>query len=153
MGVVWMENMFASILGLITDGTLTGAGPLDGAKVGLYTNEITLNKDLVYADLEQPTFTGYAASTAVVWGDSYVTQDDRVLLTGDAKKFECTGGTPSDTVRGYFLYTGTAPNEVLLMAEEFENPVFISEVSNGVTVVPVVTMPDTGDYGEAAVVA
>lgn len=110
-----------------------GAGM--GAKMILFANDAALTKNTILADLTEPTFTGYAISTAVTWSVPFNDPLNRTVVAGSSKNFICTGGTPDDTIYGYAIVDSTAMD--LLFAERFDAPVPIAAVGDGLTVEPV----------------
>lgn len=108
---------------------------LDGAKVGLYQNNIVLGPGTVLADLTVADFTGYALSAAVVWGTPFVDAANKCIVTADEKEFLATSPfTTSNTVYGYYIVDGAGTT--LLYAEAFTTPRQITAAFQGLTVLP-----------------
>ena len=153
MANVITNELQKQMLTLAVDDELTGAGPLDGAKVALYTGTPTLSRAMVYSDFTQPTFTGYAIKDAV-WDDAaFLDNSGAYTVACDALQFQASGGTPNDVVRGYVVFTGANPNQKVLWAEELDEPVSISEVGDGLVVIPALKLGNDGDYGSGTVIA
>lgn len=55
------------------------------------------------AALTPPTFTGYAPVAAIAFAGPYNTPNGGGGITAPSVLFECTGGTPSDTIYGWGL--------------------------------------------------
>jgi hypothetical protein len=110
------------------------AGPLKGAKIGLYTNQAQTTPETTYDFLTPPAFTGYAEVAVTAWTGPILEDDGTLLLYSNSATFIATGGTPSDTVYGVQLNDGGAPPK-LLAAALLDSPVHFSDVGNGCVVV------------------
>jgi len=84
---------------------ISGSAPYTGAKMKLFTNDITPDETTTLADLTEATFGGYAAAT-VVWDTPYIDPTNLVHLVSDNVVFLCTG-TPFESIYGYWLETST----------------------------------------------
>lgn len=84
---------------------VAAAAPLDGSKVGLFTNnDLEVGKaDCVLADFTQPTFAGYALATPTAFtigtgdgGDKFAQSTPTTFTSTDAAGFPTT-------IQGYFV--------------------------------------------------
>lgn len=117
------------------DALIAEDGLLDGATVHLFTNNVVPAVDTVVGDLEEAAFTGYSASTAVVWGAVYNIPNGKAVQ-GDRKQFTASAAPGSEvTVYGYYLMSG-AGSPTYLGAELFDTPVVIAASGDAVGVVP-----------------
>jgi len=148
MDLQLMRPLLEAALAELTDG-VGAAGLLDGAKVVLFVNTPALGPDTLYSDLTIATFTGYAASTAIVWvapGDSSETQ--LPVVYGDAKTFTCSGDPLDNTVTGYAIVDkSVAP--VLLAAALLATPEVIGDGSF-LVLLPRVGISDVGKIPSGA---
>lgn len=110
------------------------AGRFNGAKIGLFTDDITPSRATILADLHPPTYTGYALSAAVVWGAAFTNDNGAAEILGDGKQFPCTADSDEETVHGY--YCANAAGTGLLWAERFDEPQTISQAGQNIFVLP-----------------
>lgn len=90
------------------------AGPLVGCKIALTKEAVAEDSNLVWDDLTESTFPGYARSASITWGTpalSHVTGE--YVMGADAKTFSCTGDPGEEKVMGYALVTGATPPVLL----------------------------------------
>lgn len=93
------------------------AGALNGAKVILFTNAVTLTKLTTLADLTQPTYTGYAA-VAITWGVAVRDAAGDIVTLSQAIPVQMGAPTDPDTkIKGYAVENSGATE--LLFAEVF----------------------------------
>lgn len=112
------------------------SGLWDGAKVGLFTNDITPNQNMVAADYTVPTWTGYAAQT-LTWANPYANAAGQAEIVAGSKTF--VSGSDADTnVYGFFVVDST---DVLIYGDRFATPIPAVGVT-GITVLPRVTLKD-----------
>lgn len=95
------------------------AGKLNGVKIGLYTNNVTWNKNTVLTDVTECTFTGYA-KVAVTWTTPFRATDGTYRVSSGLNVFQPTAAS-TETAVGYFI-TDTA-GTVLLGGDAFPAPV------------------------------
>lgn len=111
------------------------AGPLDGAKLKLSTADFTPTRLTVLGDFVAPTFTGYAASSAIAWGLPLVDEDGRTTISGGSKQFTCTTAPDeAETVHCWYITDGAGA--VLLCSGRLTNPLVINTVGDGIVLVP-----------------
>lgn len=123
-----------NILNILTDDTVGSEGPYDGAVVRLFKNDIEPHAGMLLADLTEADFSGYAASSEIVWGPAFTNSANEAVVVGDTKQFNHSGGATANTVYGYYV-TNTA-GTVLHFAER-RNPVeTMSKSGDAVLVVP-----------------
>lgn len=110
------------------------AAEFDGAKIKLWHNDYVPTKDSVIADFTICDFTGYATSSAIVWGGPLLNGDGEPVILSDLKLF--TGGTPftvSNTVYGYMVTDGAGTK--LLWSERFDNAIIVAATGQTVPVI------------------
>lgn len=97
------------------------AGDLATAKVMLFTNALAYPvKDLAFATLTPPTFTGYAVSAAIVWGTPFLDLNGNVVVTGQKLQFLCTADGTPNSVTGAAIIDGAGTK--ILQCDIFLNP-------------------------------
>lgn len=124
----------ASSLAILQELIATG-NLLDGVKLRLFQNDFTPVPASVLADFTIATFTGFATSTAVVWGTPYYQQDGTPNVAGDLKTF--AAGSPltvTNVIYGWYLIDGAA--SVWLAAYRFDQPIPVSIPLQAIPVVP-----------------
>jgi len=127
-------------------------GALTGAKVALYTTNVSPTPETVWDDLTEATFTGYARSAAITWADPFNSSSTGVpVMTGDAKTFLCTGDPLGETVYGYAIVSGATP-PVLLATRPISDPEIMSD-GGGLIVVARVGLNSTADIPDGDVTA
>jgi len=107
----------------------------DGSKVHLFKTNVNPSPNMVIADLVEADFTGYAASSAIVWGTPGYLPDGTAAVVGGGKTFT-VGSTPSilNTIYGY--YVTDSAGTVLLFARKFDAAVVLSAAGQFVIVLP-----------------
>jgi hypothetical protein len=116
-------------------------GPLAGATCHLFINDIAVSERTALADLTEASFTGYAASGAVVWGSPRNEVGAGAAIDGDLKTFSASGTPTPQSVVGYYLASsGTTP--ALLYVERFDAPVVFAEAGDVVRVLPTYALPN-----------
>jgi len=109
----------------VTDYTQAGgggavAGILNGSKLILFTNSITLTKTTPLSALTQPTYTGYAA-VVLTWGAAVRDSvGDIVTLSQEVPVQMGAPADPPTTITGYGIEDAAAVN--LLFAEVLASP-------------------------------
>ena len=102
---------------------VAAAGPLNGAKVHLFTAGPVLGPRNITADFTEATYTGYAAAT-VTWGTPYYGTNGNAKVEGGIISFELTADlTGPVTLLGYYV-TNTAGTGLLFM-ELFVSPIIL----------------------------
>jgi hypothetical protein len=116
---------------------------LNGAKVHLYANNAALGENTVLGDLTEATFTGYAASIALVWNPAYTQQDGTPTVDAPSVTFASTSPfTTGNTIYGFYVTNGAG--STLLYAQAFAAPQLISAAFQAVVVQPTFTLPKLG---------
>lgn len=126
------ERLRTFIAGLAAVGP--PAGPLNGAKVRLFKNDISPGPDTVLANLVTADYGGYADSPAVVWSAGDTDFDDRAVLVGASQNFAPTDSVTPNTIYGYCIMDSTSTN--LLFAERFPNSVDLTSPADILVIVP-----------------
>jgi len=115
------RGMLAALLAAIDAAAPGGAGILDAATIGLYTNAFDPHPDMVIGDFTAATFGGYAADASLALAGPFNMGEDGLAMT-QSYYFAATDpiGTP-ETVMGYYI--GTAAFADIICAERFADPV------------------------------
>lgn len=106
-------------------------GEIVGAVAHLFENDYAPNIDTVIGDFVEATFTGYVASSAIVWSEPFRNALGQAQVVGDTKVFELDA-LPGTIIYGYYLTVGGAYRG----AERFPEPVPLAVVGNPVVLVP-----------------
>lgn len=77
-------------------------GPLDGAKIRLFTNDVNPDFNSVEGDFEDTTYTGHA-DKAVTWLAPAVADDGAVEIPGSVAEFRPTDAVTPNDVFGALL--------------------------------------------------
>jgi hypothetical protein len=111
---------------------------LAGAKVHLFTNQISISPTTPLTALTEATFDGYSAASITTWLTPYSDVLGNAILEAQIEQFLCTGSTVSETIYGAYLTNtlGTA----LLMAINFATPVHITQAGDAVIFSPQVSL-------------
>lgn len=82
---------------------ISASTPYTGAKMLLFTNDITPTETSVEGDFVEATFGGYTpGGVAVTWDTPYIDGNDNVHLPADNVVFLCSAA-PFESVYGYYL--------------------------------------------------
>jgi hypothetical protein len=101
------------------DALVAALAPYAGAVVRLLAADFAPNDNLPWASLTEAAFTGYGASTAIVWGAAFYSNDIAgPLVVGDLKSFACSGGV-GEVLYGYAV---AAAGPVVLRLGKFNAP-------------------------------
>lgn len=109
---------------------------LDGAKVMLFKNDIVPTKATVLGDLVAADFSGYAISSAVVWGTPFIDANGNATVQAASVQFTQTADTVSNTVHGWGLVGDPGGTPFLAAVERFATPVAMLEAADGLVVDP-----------------
>jgi hypothetical protein len=109
-------------------------GPLDGAKIHLFSGNTALTPGLVVGDLTEATFHGYAA-LSVTWGTPFFDPLTGLpTVTGGLSTFRSTSPfSGGQTINGWYI-TNTA-GDTLLLARKFDLPVGVAAADQVIEVV------------------
>jgi hypothetical protein len=98
---------------------------LDGAKVALFQNNLNPDKDTQLADITPADFTGYATSSAVVWGTPGFNLAGDAVVAAGSKQFQAgSPATVANVIYGWYLVDTTGL--ILLASDRFPAPVNVS---------------------------
>lgn len=122
MSVLMSRYLAQELLANSIAGAPVATGPLTGAKVLLFSNNISLQESTVFADLVEPTAAGYARSAALTWAGPYTDGEGNQEVVGDLKNFAFSGNSVPDTIYGYAVVEGGGSPH-LLFAERFHAPI------------------------------
>lgn len=116
-------------------------GILEEPTLILFTNSPSEeNPAYAVGSLTEPTFTGYAAVTALAFGTPYKDDDGKWRMNAPSHDFIRTGGVVDDTIRGWAIVK--ADKTKLYALHVFPESVLLDAVGEGLTVIPSVTYPD-----------
>jgi hypothetical protein len=104
-----------------------------GAVLHLSVTNFTPNQNTVLADFTEATFTGYAPSSAVVWGAPFLDAAGDAVSVGSAKTFVQTGVGVVNIVYTWYLETALG---AYLCGGALDTPVNFAAMGDGVTLVP-----------------
>jgi len=104
-----------------------------GAILHLSTTDIIPDQDTELADFTECDFTGYAASSAIVWGSAYLDATGNGTSAGTAKTFVATGSTITNIAYTYYVTTALG---AYLFGGRLLVPVNFAEAGDGVTLLP-----------------
>lgn len=90
---------------------------------------------LTKASMTEPTFTGYASQTAIAFGTPFNQPGEQgARSVAPTVPFICSGGTPSDTIYGWYLCDTTDTNLLLYVPFVAGTEVPINAPGDGVIV-------------------
>jgi hypothetical protein len=112
------------------------SGYYNATTLHLTNANITVTPTTPLAALTEPTFTGYAAVASQVFGTPGNGPNGSAEMFAPSVTFTCSGGTPSDTIYGWFL-TDSGGTTLLLYCP-LVSPVQIVNPGDQVVVQPAV---------------
>lgn len=114
----------------------------EGQKVALFSNDIEIDADTVYADLEEPAFPGYARQT-VTWGTPALA-GSRYQVAGVGVTFTQSADDDPVTIYGYFLpWTAGGGNNQMMCVVKFETPIVMENEGDFIDITPKISL---GEY-------
>lgn len=116
----------------VVDALIAEDGLLDGAVVNLYQNDLTPTPNTLVGDFTVANFTGYAVSSAIVWGTVFTDASNVANSVGDVKQFTCTADGTAQTIYGYYVTVTGA----LRFSERFPTPIPVVHAADAVVVLP-----------------
>lgn len=129
-------EQISSIIDRLT--ALVGAGgEWETCKVALFKDGAFVPaSDMTYADLVagECDFTGYARSSAIVWGAPYADSLKRGVVAGGSKQFQASGSAVANNVGGYAVVDSAGTK--IIWAESFNAPRVMDENADAIIVVP-----------------
>lgn len=114
--------------------------PLEEASLILFTNQVFPTRDTKASDLVEATFPGYAAKTALVFGNAHVDEDGRAVIKAPSATFILGGDGEGEMVYGWAIVS--ADKETLYAAEAYGQEKPVMEPGQGVTVQPAIYYED-----------
>lgn len=112
---------------------IAASAPFNGAIVHLYMNNVSPVKNQGVTQFTEATFTGYAASSALVFGTVLVDVNGVAVLQGGQKEFVASGSTIGNNIYGAYVTDSTGAT--LLDAWRFADaPLVIANSGDGVLV-------------------
>lgn len=134
-----LVNARAVALSTLTRITASG-GAFNGAKVGLFKNNINPTPNTVLADLEPCDFDGYSLGSAVTWGTAYYPTGDAAAIPAGMQQFIATGNTTPNNVYGVYIVNGAG--DTLLVSERLAEAIPIVDAGDGVALFAQLVMPN-----------
>src|SRR5262245_4612321 len=121
---------------VIVDALKTVAGaPLVGVVCHLYKHDYDPTPQSKLTDFIECDFDGYAKSTNITWGATFVNALLQAVTTSVAAlEFKATGSTKPQVVHGYYI--ADEPPTKVVFAESFNTPVPINDATAAVVLVP-----------------
>lgn len=110
------------------------AGIWNGAKMGLFQGEFVPNANQVLGDLDVADFTGYALSSAIVWGAAYSEEDGTARTEGASKQFTATDSTVTNSVTGAYIVA--ADGTTLLATKRYDEAKVMNGVGDAIIEIP-----------------
>jgi hypothetical protein len=108
-----------------------------GAVLHLYKTSIALGPTTAVGDFVEADFSGYAASSTIVWGTPFYQPNGVPVVNGDMKTFVVDDpATILNTVYGW--YCTNAAGTVYLFGRPFDAPVILTAPGQGLNVVPTI---------------
>lgn len=120
------EQMLAALAGV--------GGAFNGAKVGLFKNNIAPNADTVLADLVTADFDGAAVSGPITWSAVVHNDSLEMRVLGSTQVFICTGDTTPNLIYGFYIVNSAGTE--LLYSMRYDSPQSMSEAGNFIAVTP-----------------
>lgn len=118
---------------MLTAITATGAS-LNGALLALIKEAWTPSPDTKWADLVEADFSGYARPAALVYGAPFQNSDGNWEIAAPSVQFVLSATTVVNTVYGWVVVRPTT--NLLLVQATLDQPVPLSEVGDGLVVLP-----------------
>lgn len=110
------------------------AGTLNGVLIALFKNDFAPNQDSLIADFTEADYTGYARSTAVVWGTPFINVDGVAEMIAPGKQFQPSGTTVANTIYGYYVVDSGGTD--LVYSERFATPVPLAGPLDALPIIP-----------------
>lgn len=107
----------------------------DGGKMKLFKNDITPDATSKLADFVEADFSGYAESPALTSGDQFQGPDGKWKVLSQRVQFDHDGGSVNNTVFGFYVVKGAAPNTMLVGAHRFEVAEPMASAANAISLV------------------
>lgn len=105
---------------------------------GLFTNDVALDVDTVFADLTLATFTG-STPVACTFGTISRDANDRAIRQGDPITWTWTGGA-AETCYGFVVLDGSGTK--LYFAQRFAAPRTMAASGDEISIIPRVLLGD-----------
>lgn len=140
--IVAPNEGLADLLAYMLKSTISGAFPW---RLGIFINDVEPDQATVFADLEEPTWSGYVRKVLerAEWSDPAIVDDHAVSEYGDTPQVFLNTSGDTDTVYGVFFLDETAG--VLRLIQRFDSG-DVREIAPGgqVTYLPRVTLTTEG---------
>jgi hypothetical protein len=149
MSVVISEYFAEQTLVVETQAASGVAGPLHGAKIGMFTNPITLTEKTLLTELTQ-NIDANLVPASVTWGTAYRRQEGGIAIDASLTEFQLASSANAGSFYGYFIVDSGGTH--LLLSESFANPLSLSDTLDGISIAAQFAMGGP-DFGSAAVLA
>jgi hypothetical protein len=106
-------------------------GALVGLKCALFISPLVPDRSTVYADLEQPTYTGYAVKD-VVWGAPFTKPDGTRAVQATIMQWQMGDSALPTVIYGYGVYLPSGT--VLYWLESLPSPVQLTTVTDALII-------------------
>jgi len=127
---------FLDVLTGAINPTLAAPLKLAAAKQGLTTGTFTPGVGTTFADMTEPSFTGYSQSATIVWGAPLNETDGSETSLSPANLFRATAVTTPQTITGGFVTDGVAaPNCGILGSYKLPQTIPIQNPGDGFSAV------------------
>jgi hypothetical protein len=119
MGVASVKAQLLSLNQAVKAG-----GAYSGCKVGLVAGPLVPSKNTVLADIQEPTYPGYAQQAVTAWTPAYVGGTGIPQADGGDFLFQMTDASTPTTVYGFFLVQPAATGPPVVPAYLVETFMF-----------------------------
>lgn len=109
-------------------------GPFNGTTLHLYANNIVPSPQTPLSAMIEPTFTGYAPVAAIAFGTPFNAPGGGAGVVAPSVDIACSGGTPTDTIYGWYLTD--SGDTTLKLIVPLGAPVPIANVGDSVLIQP-----------------
>lgn len=134
MQIITTRALKQSILQALIDHAIAGpfSGPLDAIKIGLATGlTAPLDENLTLAGVTEASFTGYARTTAAVWGTIYFDSNGVCVVEMEPQPFfQMTALTAGAQVCTHMIGLNSAGTD-LLFAAQLDEPANFANIGDG----------------------
>jgi len=120
-----MTDAYATASIAAQSATVAAVGPLDGAKFGLFTNNLTPTPQTPLSALVEPTYTGYARQTAV-FGPPGRDQNGLIGIFSTRLLWQESAPAVAENIFGIFLVDTTGL--IMFGCELFPTPIPLSDI-------------------------
>lgn len=130
---MYVQNK-ATLLAII-NALIAEDGLYDGAKIGVFQNDVYPTVNSVIGDLTISTFNGITAYTAITWGTAFLNAQSQAEVLGQLVNF-LTTSAPTLPITAYGYAIVNADNSALFLAERFATPFIFNASGQYLGIVP-----------------